>query len=119
MRPQRLRLGMLRQSIKVQRPVTVRDDAGQAIVQWQEWLPQEPTKVTTTGGVEAMYGQQLEAGTQVIFTVRYRDGWNTKARILYRGDEYGVTHLNELSGGRRYIEVFAARSDAPKPQEVY
>lgn len=119
MRPQRLRLGMMRQSIKVQRPVTVRDDAGQAIVQWQEWLPQEPAKVTTTGGVEAMYGQQLEAGTQVIFTVRYRDGWDTKARILYRGEEYGVTHLNELSGGRRYIEVFAARSDAPEPQEVY
>jgi SPP1 family predicted phage head-tail adaptor len=55
-----------------------------------------------------MRGRQLEAGTRAVFRVRYRSGYNTQMQVVYEGENYGITHINQVDGLRRYIDLICS-----------
>jgi len=95
----------MRHRITVQTPATTIDADGQPIVTWSNFASGIPAKFTPLGGTESMRGRQLEAGTKGVFTVNYRDGYTTQMRVIHKGINYGITHVNEVAGIQRFIEL--------------
>ena len=95
----------MRHRITVQSPASTIDADGQPIVTWSNFASGIPARFTPTGGTETMRGKQLEAGTKGVFTVNYRDGYTTQMRVAHNGINYGITHVNEVGGIQRFIEI--------------
>ena len=111
-RNRKLRLGAMRHRIAIQNPVETQDEYGQPIVTWNDWLTNEPAEFCPVNGNENMRGNQLEANIRAKFVVRYRDGYNSQMRIMKDGTPYGILYVNEVEGGRRYLELLVAASGA-------
>ena len=102
-RPRDLRLGALRHRCTIQQPTETQDSAGQPIVAWTPYVVDEPCEWQPTGGFESMRGRQLEAGTRAVFRVRWRDGYTPRMRVVFNGEQYGITAVNPVDGQRRFI----------------
>lgn len=96
--------------MSIQQPVETQDGYGEPVVTWENWLINEPAEFRPVSGVESMRGQQVEANMRAKFVVRYREGYETNMRVVYEGREYGITFVNPVEGGRRYLELVVAAS---------
>ena len=94
-----------RHRITFQQPTETQDGTGQPVVTWSTFRANEPADFQPTGGMEAMRGRQLEAGTKGIFTVNYRTGYTTKMQIVHEGVSYGISNIQQVDGLRREIEI--------------
>lgn len=104
--PRKLGLGQLRHRCTVQAPVTSTQATGQAkVTSWSNVFENEPCRFEATAGTESMRGRQLEANTVALFVVNYRSGYDTRQRILFNGTYYGITHINDVDGMQRYLEL--------------
>lgn len=109
-RPRNLRIGSMRNRVTIKEPTETQDDTGQPIVTWSTFLLNEPAEFLPTGGTENMRGRQLEAGVRAIFRVRYQDGYTTKMKVTHNGTDYGILHIQQVDGGRRFVELFVGAS---------
>jgi len=99
------RLGAMRNRITIQTQTETQDETGQPVVTWANWLVNEPCDYKPTGGGETVRGRQVEEGTRAIFTVNYRDGYTASMQIVFGSETYGITYVNPVEGGRRFIEL--------------
>lgn len=104
MRPERKRYRK-RYRVDIERPIAAQDDAGQPIVTWKQFVTDEPAEYVPTGGNETMRGRQLEAGTSAVFRMNYREGYTRQMRIKFRGEYYGITHINPVEGMFREVDI--------------
>lgn len=111
-RSRKLRVGAMRHRVSIQQPTETLDDYGQPVVTWTNWITNEPAEYCPVGGTESMRGDQLEANVRAKFIVRYRDGYTTQMKVVHNGTRYGILYVNEVEGGRRYIELMVAAAGA-------
>lgn len=104
-RPTDLRVGALRQRCTIQTATETQDSAGQPVVSYTDYVVDEPCQFLPTDGVEIMRGRQLVSNVKATFRVRYRDGYTPTMSILFNGNRYGITNINQVDGLRRYIEL--------------
>ena len=106
----RTKPGAKRHRVTIQTPTATQDEAGQPIVTWSTFYASEPAEFIPTGGIESMRGKQLESGTKGIFKVNYRTGYTTQMRVVHNSVNYGITHVNQVEGLRREIELMVSQS---------
>jgi len=110
-RPRNLRLGAMRHRITIQAPTESVDATGQPVVTWTNYALNEPASVQPRGGTEYMRGRQLEASGIMWFVIRWRSDITTFMSILHEGLRYGITAIDAVEGGRRYLEITAKTVD--------
>lgn len=105
-RPQRFRVGAMRERINVETPTHTVDAFGQSIPTWAVTYRNEPAAFDMVSGGETFRGKQVESGINAVFTVHWRDGYDTTQRIAHNGTNYGIVYVKYIEGGRRYIELW-------------
>ena len=90
--------------ISVQSPTTD-DSTGQPIRLWTTTYSKEPAAWTPSAGAEVVRGRQVEAGITGYFTVGYRDGYSVEQRVVHDDLTYGIVHVKQVGGQRRFIEL--------------
>jgi SPP1 family predicted phage head-tail adaptor len=95
----------MRHRITIQQPTETLDAYGEPIVTWNDYLVDEPASVLPVGGMEMIRGKQYEPSTTAVFTVRHRDGYDTKMRVKHEGKYYGIIAIRKLDGMDRYMEL--------------
>ena len=95
----------MRQRITVQSHTDTRDAAGQAVSTWADRLTNEPARYLMTGGGTTYRGRQLEENVIAVFEVHYRSGYDTTQQVIYDGETYGITRIEPVDGGRRYLAL--------------
>lgn len=104
-RPRGFRVASMRHRIDVSAEVTEQDATGQPVVSLATWLTNEPAAYEDVSGGETTRGRQVEAGVNVIFTVRYRDGYARDQVVIHDGTRYGIVHVGRVDGIDRYREL--------------
>ena len=105
-RPTRgFRVGAMRERLTVQNFTEAVDSNGQTIRTYATLYADEPSQWVPTGGGESLRGKQVEAGINAVFIVRFRDGYTPELRVVHNDETYGVVYVNQVDGGRRYIEL--------------
>jgi SPP1 family predicted phage head-tail adaptor len=94
-----------RYRITVQQPIETQDATGQPTIVWDTFKENEPAEYTPMGGVEVMRGRQLEANTKAIFRVNFNKGYTPQMRVVFDGEVFGITHVNQVGGMRRELEL--------------
>lgn len=95
----------MRYRIDIQELTETLDSYGQAIKSWSNLETNLPAKYEPFAGQETIRGDQVEAGVKAVFTIRYRNDLNSKMRVIFDGETYGIVHVKRVEGGKRYIEL--------------
>ena len=100
-------IGPMRHRIIVQQMLEVADlTTGQPTRTWSNFGVNVPAAFTDGRGGEGFRGSQVEAQAQAIFIVRYRAGYSPMMRIYFDGVYYGITHVKQVAGYKRYLELY-------------
>ncbi len=108
-RPRSFRLGAMRELITIKRHIETLDEAGQPIVTYATRYADVPAAYDPVTGGETMRGRQVEAGIKAIFTIRRLDNISTQDKVVYGGEDYGITYIRPVEGGKRYLEVYVTQ----------
>lgn len=102
----RYSIGQMRHRLVVEEESTTLDsDTGQPIRTWTTLYASEPAAYVEVRGGESFRGNQIEAGVNAVFTVRYREDWDTTKRISFDGQTYGIVFVKKVNGFKRYLEI--------------
>ena len=102
----RLMLGLLKQRLIIQQPVTTADAIGGTTKSWQ-------TLATVWGRATPVRGTQFFAGFQknseeiYEFMVRYRSGITPQHRILWRNKIYRIISVLHPEGEQEWLVITA------------
>lgn len=110
--------GRLDRRITIQRATTAADDHGTPIETWADQACAWASVVyPATGSGETQHEAVHLATTNVLFTIRYRDGLLPTDRIVYNAQNYDITSISETTGPgktggnqasrRAYLEIMA------------
>lgn len=102
--------GEMRHRVTIQQAVKTVDSFGQPIVTWQDLYVNEPAKYEPVNGAEIQRGRQTVANAKAIFTVRYREGYQTTMQVVINGEAFGITYINQVDGRNRYLELIASNA---------
>ena len=87
--------GMLNRKIELQQLVKVSTATGGFTQSWVSvatlWA-----KIKNTSGSELLHADQLGVTSFSDFTIRYRANINELMKIVYRGNDYQVRHINNI-----------------------
>jgi SPP1 family predicted phage head-tail adaptor len=98
--------GRLSEKITIRRKVATRDPTtGAESVTWEDdspiWAEARPLR-----GRELVAMQQLEAETNIVFTIHYRTGITTDARVVWRSDVYEITEPPiDVNARKQWLEL--------------
>lgn len=95
--------GNMRHRITVQTATTAVDSARQPVVTYVDRLVSEPAAFVETAGGETVHGRQVEAGVTALFRVNYRTGYSVTDRVVFDGENYGITRVERSDGIKRYL----------------
>lgn len=99
-------IGPMRHRILVQQMVEVADTTtGQPTRTWSSFQSSVPAAFFDGRGNEGFRGTQVEATSTAIFTVRYLPGYAPTMRVYFDGSYYGITHVRQVGGYKRYLEL--------------
>ena len=104
-RPKGFRLGKMRERVAIQESTDTLDSVGQPTRAWTATYSSEPASWQPLRGQESLRGEQVEAGITDMFTLRYRPDITPQMRVVHAGRNYGIVHVRQVEGGRRYIEL--------------
>lgn len=65
--------------------------------------------VKNMSGTELVRADQLGDTAYSDFTIRYRNDINTMMKIVYRGTDYQIRHLNNLEEADKWLVIKAER----------
>ena len=66
-------------------------------------------KIKNMSGTELVHADQLGATAYSDFTIRYRTGLTEKMKIVYRGVDYQIRHINNLEEADKFLVIKAER----------
>jgi SPP1 family predicted phage head-tail adaptor len=99
-------IGGMRHRILVQELLEVADStSGQLTKTWTTFANNVPAGFNDRRGGEGYRGSQVEAQSQVVFTVRYLPGYSPMMRVFFDGQYYGITNVRQVGGYKRYLEL--------------
>lgn len=85
-----LEAGLLRHVIKIQQQTQNRDDFGGIEVVWTDIFPKVYARYEPLSGRELFANGQMQSEVTTRFIIRYRDGVDTKQRILFKNRIYNI-----------------------------
>lgn len=105
---QKIRIGDMRERVKVQTYSEARDARGAVIATWTDLRTDfAAIDYVMTGNDEAIEGNQIVVFQRVRFTFRYRTGMSEKMRFVYdidgTGEKIYDPMFHEVLGSRRFI----------------
>lgn len=105
---QKIRIGDMRERVKVQTYSEARDARGAVIATWTDLRTDfAAIDYVMTGNDEAIEGNQIVVFQRVRFTFRYRTGLSEKMRFVYdidgTGEKIYDPMYHEVMGSRRFI----------------
>jgi SPP1 family predicted phage head-tail adaptor len=105
---QKIRIGDMRERVKVQTYSEARDARGAVIATWTDLRTDfAAIDYVMTGNDEAIEGNQIVVFQRVRFTFRYRTGLSEKMRFVYdidgTGEKIYDPMYHEVLGSRRFI----------------
>lgn len=110
-RPRKLRIGKMRERISIQAGRECTDDFGQTRQSWKDLYTAEPAEFTPVTGGEFFRGRTIDPSVSTVFVIHWREGIDTKCRVLFRGIKYGIVYAHQSDGGNRYLELFCKATD--------
>jgi SPP1 family predicted phage head-tail adaptor len=66
-------------------------------------------KIKNTSGTELVRADQLGATAYSDFTIRYRSNINEMMKLVYRGTDYQIRHINNIEEADKWLVVKAER----------
>lgn len=106
-----IKAGDLRHRITLQRRIAGVDAEGFAVETWTD-------VATVWAAVENLYGREywqaaaVQAENTVKFTIRYRPDVDQTMRIIFRGQVYEITAIDNIKYRNEYIEIKAVARNA-------
>lgn len=103
--------GLLRHRITLQKFMVITDPDGFTTQQWQD-------VATVWAAVENLHGREyweaaaVQAENTVKFTIRYRPDIDQTMRIVFRGQVYEITAIDNVKYRNEYIEIKAVAQNA-------
>ena len=98
----------LNRSIEIQKLVVVATDTGGFTNTWVK-VYSTWAKIKNTSGTELIHADQLGSVSFSDFTIRYRAGLTESMRIVYRGTDYQVRHINNLEEADKWLVIKGER----------
>jgi SPP1 family predicted phage head-tail adaptor len=99
---------MLNRKVAIQSLVITPTDTGGFTETWvlvvDAWA-----KIKNTSGTELIHADQLGATAYSDFTIRYRAGLTESMRVVYRGTNFQVRHINNLEEADEWLVLKAER----------
>ena len=99
---------MLNRKIEIQSLVVTATDTGGFSEAWTT-LANVWAKIKNASGSELIHADQLGAVAFSDFTIRYRADLTETMRIVYRGAEFQIRHINNLEEADRWMTIKAER----------
>lgn len=69
-------------------------------------------KAENLRGREYFEAAAVHAENTIKFTIRYLDSINTTMRILFKGNQYNITSIDNIKYGNKFIEIKALEVDS-------
>jgi SPP1 family predicted phage head-tail adaptor len=99
---------MLNRKIEIQSLVVTSTDTGGFTESWVT-LTNAWAKIKNSSGTELIHADQLGAVAFSDFTIRYRSDLTESMRIIYRGTEFQVRHINNIEESDKFLIIKAER----------
>jgi SPP1 family predicted phage head-tail adaptor len=99
-----IKAGDLKHPIKLQRPVTTRNEKSKTITTWEDVVTVYAGK-TDVSGREFYIAQAYHAEDVVTFTVRWRDDIAPTWRVVHHGTAYNILEINHLGYMRDFMRL--------------
>lgn len=102
--------GELRHRITLQRLTTTTNENGFEMEEWTD-VKTVWASITNLHGREYYEAAAVQAEQTVKFTVRYLKDLDTSMRILFKGNQYNITSIDNIKYENRYMEIKAMEVD--------
>ena len=100
-------IGKMRYRITIQSPtVTLDDITGQEKRTWDNFMLDIPAAKRSPRGGELNFAGVTEVVETIIFRIRYIAGLNERMRILFNSVYYGITLIQDVRDGDRFLDVW-------------
>lgn len=101
-----LNSGELRHIIKIQKQDNERGPDGSIQLAWQDVFTKVYASVEPLSGRELMLNGQVDSEISVRFRIRYRDGVNTKQRVVFKSKVFDIKSvINDNASGIEWITL--------------
>lgn len=100
--------GMLNRSIEIQSLSVTPNDTGGFSEVWTTLL-NTWAKIKNASGTELIHADQLGAVAFSDFTIRYRSDLTETMRIVYRGTNFQIRHINNIEEADKWLIIKAER----------
>lgn len=90
-----MRAGLLRDTIKVEKPTVVQDDFGANHIEWTTFIEKTRAQVTYSNGNRANQNNEIVYSYEVIFTVRAYHQITENMRIIWKSKKYRILSIEE------------------------
>ncbi len=101
-------VGKMRHRITFEVANVTRDAiTGQEVRAWEVFMLDVPASMRSPRGGEVGFSGITEVVETTVFRIRYIENLNERMRILFDGKHYGITWLQDVRDGGRYIDVWA------------
>lgn len=101
-----MRAGKLDRKITIQKPVSVQDEYGQVVNQFQDHVTIWAQIISINSSERFRESQHL-AQADIVFRIRYRSDLNAKMQIVYNGDNYRIEGPPMELGRREGLDIAA------------
>lgn len=101
-----MNIGDLKHRITFKTYTSIENDMGDAISSWIDYKTVWAS-VTNLHGRELFQAMQVQAEYTVKFTIRYCKNINENMRIVFNGQEYNITFVDDIKYKHTYMEIQA------------
>ena len=101
-------VGKLNRKIQINAKVSSRDGYGAEIIHYES-IGSVWAQVIPVSGNEYFSSQQFTPDVTIKFRIRHRKDMDETAKIIYRGDEYGIIYIAETGNGDG-LEILSKKS---------
>jgi len=104
-------IGEMRHRITIQR-VTISTNENGYEVETPEVIKEVWAKVSNLHGKEFFEAKAVQAENTVKFTIRYISGLDQSMQILFQGQTYSITTIDNIKYRNEYMEIQAKEVDS-------
>lgn len=90
-----MKAGLLTETIRIEKPVSNRDNYGADSKKWGTWIEKTKASVTFNNGNRINENNEIIFTYQVTFTVRIYHQINEEMRIIWKNKKYRILSLEE------------------------
>lgn len=85
------------------------NDYGELIEEWKPKFKDIWSHYRHLSGKEIFSSAAVREKIEVVFEINWRDGIDTFMKILYNGEEYQITDIDDFEGKKTDLKIYAYR----------